>query len=503
MLRRVTVENGVVEGLPAADPRITAFKGIPFAAPPVGENRWRAPQPAENWQGVRECYTFAPISMQLIPGLDPDDIYAREWNVEPDIAMSEDSLYLNVWTPARSADEKLPVFVWYYGGGLQWGNTAEMEFDGERIARRGVVVVTIAYRLNAFGFLAHPEITAEHPELPANFGYLDQRFGTAWVKRNIAAFGGDPENVTIGGQSAGGGSVIAQMASPMSKGLFQKGFVASGLELMPYKTMFFSPQATLAEAEKRGEAFFELLGVKTLAEARSLPAEFIRDKVVESKQYFMPCTDGKFLLGPPHAELVEGRADYVPLMCGRTATELVMAPMGRTVAEFEASVRAQFGPDADALLKLCESKTGSLLEMRHKAEVSHIDYAICRFARDKARRGDAAPVYSWIFGPEIPGWDHPGNFHSSDLWFWFETLAKCWRPFVGKHYDLARQMCDYLANFCRSGDPNGEGTDGAQLPEWKPFTEETPWRMVLGDRPEPRRCPVTPVMKFLLDEAEK
>ena len=137
MLRRVTVETGVIEGIPAADPRITAFKGVPFAAPPVGENRWRAPQPAENWEGVRKCYTFAPISMQLIPGLDPDDVYSREWNVDPTIPMSEDSLYLNVWTPAKSADEKLPVFVWYYGGGLQWGNTAEMEFDGERLARRG------------------------------------------------------------------------------------------------------------------------------------------------------------------------------------------------------------------------------------------------------------------------------------------------------------------------------------------------------------------------------
>ncbi len=502
MLRRVTVENGVVEGLPAADPRITAFKGIPFAAPPVGENRWRAPQPAADWEGVRECYAFAPISMQLIPDSDPDDIYSREWNVEPEIAMSEDSLYLNVWTPARSADEKLPVFVWYYGGGLQWGNTAEMEFDGERLARRGIVVVTLAYRLNAFGFLAHPEITAENPDFPANFGYLDQRFGTMWVKRNIAAFGGDPENITIGGQSAGGGSVIAQIACPLNKGLFRRGIVASGLELMPYRSQFFSPQATLAQGEERGRAFFELLGVKTLAEARALPAEFIRDKVVESGQYFMPVTDGVFCPGPPHEELVQGRADYVPLLCGRTATELVMSPMGRTLAEFEASVRAQYGPDADEYLRLVASKTGSLAETRHKAEVSHIEYAIRRFARDKARRGDDSPIYYWIFGPEIPGWDKPGNFHSSDLWFWFETLAKCWRPFVGKHYDLARQMCNYWANFIRCGDPNGPDADGRPMPEWKPFTEDEPWQIFLGDRAEPRLEPANPVMDFVLDHAE-
>ena len=226
MLRRVTVENGMIEGLPAADPRITSFKGIPFAAPPVGENRWRAPQPAKAWDGVLYAYKFAPISMQHIPGEDPEIIYTREWNVDTSIQMDEDSLHLNIWT--------LPVFVWYFGGGLQEGNTAEMEFDGERIARRGIVVVTINYRLNVFGFLCHPEITEENPEAPANFGHLDQQFGTRWVKRNIAAFGGDPDNITIGGQSAGGGSVMVQVTSPQNEGLFQKAIVDSGLMICLY-----------------------------------------------------------------------------------------------------------------------------------------------------------------------------------------------------------------------------------------------------------------------------
>jgi para-nitrobenzyl esterase len=158
----------------------------------VGENRWRAPQPAEDWDGTLIAYDFAPISMQPKIEIDEKNIYTREWSVDPDIPMDEDCLYLNVWTPANSADEKLPVYVWYFGGGLQCGNTAEMEFDGERIARRGIVVVTVNYRLNVFGFLCHPEITAEAPEAPANFGHLDQQFGTRWVKRNIAAFGGDP-----------------------------------------------------------------------------------------------------------------------------------------------------------------------------------------------------------------------------------------------------------------------------------------------------------------------
>ena len=280
MLKKVLTENGWVEGLPAADPRIIAFKGVPFAAPPVGDLRWHAPVPAENWDGVKKCWKFAPVSMQLKPGLDPNDIYAREWNVDPEIEMSEDCLYLNVWTPARTADEKLPVFVWYFGGGLQVGNTQEMEFDGERIARRGIVVVTVNYRLNAFGYLAHPEITAENPEFPTNFGYLDQRFGTMWVKRNIASFGGDPENITIGGQSAGGGSTMAQVASPLNKGLFQKAIVDSGLELCPYENGMFGHLKSLQEAEETGKKFFEILGVKTLKEARALDAEYIRDTFV-------------------------------------------------------------------------------------------------------------------------------------------------------------------------------------------------------------------------------
>lgn len=257
MLREVKVENGIVQGLPAADPRITSFKGIPFAAPPVGENRWRAPQPAKNWKGVLKTFEFAPISMQAKTVIDESNIYTREWNVDPDIPMDEDCLYLNVWTPACSGNEKLPVFVWYFGGALQFGNTAEMEFDGERIARRGIVVVTVNYRLNVFGFLCHPEITAEAPGAPANFGNLDQQAGTQWVKRNIAAFGGDPNNITIGGQSAGGGSVLSQLTSPQNEGLCQKAIIESGVITMLYEgNPMPIEKYNLAEAEQEGSKFF-------------------------------------------------------------------------------------------------------------------------------------------------------------------------------------------------------------------------------------------------------
>ena len=158
MLRKVQTENGWVRGIEAADPRITAFKGIPFAAPPVGLNRWRSPQPCKNWEGVRDASRFAPIAVQDTPGLG-EDIYCREWHVDPETPMDEDCLYLNVWTGAKGAEEKLPVLIWFYGGALQWGYPSEMEFDGERLARRGIVVVTVNYRIKVFGFMSHPQLT--------------------------------------------------------------------------------------------------------------------------------------------------------------------------------------------------------------------------------------------------------------------------------------------------------------------------------------------------------
>ncbi|NLD38586.1 MAG: carboxylesterase family protein [Desulfatiglans sp.] len=498
MLRRVMVENGLVEGLPAADPRITSFKGIPFAAPPVGTNRWRAPQPAKDWEGVLYAYKFAPISMQHIPGEDPEIIYTREWNVDTSIEMDEDSLHLNVWTPAKKADEKLPVFVWYFGGGLQEGNTAEMEFDGERIARRGIVVVTINYRLNAFGFLCHPEITAENPDAPANFGFLDQQCGTRWVKRNIAAFGGDPDNITIGGQSAGGGSVMAQVTSPTNKGLFQKAIVDSGLAMTAYPGNLFHKEKNLIEAEQAGVEFFKFIGVSTLQEARKLDTVSLRDKMVEYKSFWGPVIDDKFYVGDANERFMANRCELVPMMFGHTATEFPDRPLVKTVDEFVAFAREAYGSDADEFLNLCKSDTGSISEMLYRATVSHLEYSIRLIGKAKKRTGDKTPIYYWVFNAGIPGWDNPGAFHSVDLWFFFETLAKCWRPFVGMHYDLARKMCNYWANFIRTGDPNGKDADGSDMPFWKPFTEEDPNRICFYDEVCVDNRGPDELMKFLM-----
>ena len=298
MLRETVIESGKVRGTAGIDARITVYKGIPYAASTAGENRWRAPQPVEKWEGVRECYEFAPIAMQTTPGKDPNAFYSKEWHVEPEIAMGEDCLAVNVWTPARSADEKLPVYFWIHGGGLAEGYGHEMEFDGERIASRGVVMVSFTYRLNVFGFMAHPELTAEDPDAPTNFGFLDQLAALKWVRRNIAAFGGDPDRITIGGQSSGGVSVYKFLCSPLTRGLFRGAIIqssAGGSCVSRVPRSFFTPDLTMAQAEELGVAFLEKLGVSSIAEARKLDGRYILDKYLEGSKIWPQPIDNRFV----------------------------------------------------------------------------------------------------------------------------------------------------------------------------------------------------------------
>lgn len=464
MLREVKTEYGIVRGIEAADPRITAFKGVPFAAPPVGENRWREPKPAIPWEGVKECYRFAPISIQDTPGLGTD-IYCREWHVDPDIEMSEDCLYLNVWTPAKKADEKLPVVVWFFGGGLQWGYTSEMEFDGERVARRGVIVVSINYRLGVFGFMTHPDLFRDQPDAPANFGSLDQRFGLLWVKKNIEAFGGDPENITIAGQSAGGGSVLSQLAYDGNKGLFQKAIIQSGIIRSVGQGPNLSRPQTKEEAFDKSIRFFKDLGVETIEEARKIDPLVIRDKYAEFASFidlstrFMPVWDDKFCCGDPYDKLCKNETLDVPILLGNTTNEFS--------------------------------------EMTDKyGNINCLEWAMKKAAIDRQNNGSKNPIYYYKFNPEIPGWDNPGTFHSVELWFFFETLAKCWRPFDGRHYDLARKMCNYWCNFIKNGNPNGLDHDGKEMPEWLPYSNESYCDMVFETE-----GPV-PVIKASKDEEE-
>jgi para-nitrobenzyl esterase len=480
MIRIADIENGTIRGLPAADPRVTAFKGIPFAAPPVGENRWRAPQPCADWDGVRDATGFAPISVQDTPGLGTD-IYCREWHVDSKIPMSEDCLYLNVWTNARSTEDKLPVLVWFFGGALQWGYTAEMEFDGERIARRGVVVVSVNYRLAALGFLAHPEITAQQPDAPGNFGNLDQQAGLKWTKRNIAAFGGDPENITIAGQSAGGFSVMSQITCTDNLGLFEKAVVMSGMFRSPYgKDPLFTPDS-LSEAEKKGSDFFAFMGVSSLAEARKLDALTIRDKYAEyvkAHPLFMTIIDGKFCTGDPLKVFLENRGVRVSIMSGNTSDEFWAAIPAESEQELAQRAQTIFGDDAPRFLAFEEAH---LKQEEGYAPVSIIENAVKAAFLAEQKSDSPQPCYYYRFSPEIPGDDHPGAFHSVDLWFFFETLSKCTRPFRGKHYDLSRLMCNYWTNFIKTGDPNGKDDDGSEMPNWAPYSADRRAEMVFCD----------------------
>ena len=496
MLRQVKTENGWVRGIEAADPRITAFKGVPFAAPPVGKNRWRAPQPCENWAGIRDCSRFAPISMQWIPGLG-DDIYCREWHVDPDIPMSEDCLYLNIWTNAKKADEKMPVLVWFFGGGLQCGYPAEMEFDGERIARRGIVVVTVNYRVGALGFLTQPEITEEAPDAPANFGNLDQQAGLRWVQRNIAAFGGDPAKVTIAGQSAGGGSVMSQLACPDNKGLFRNTVVMSAMIFDPYMRREIGRPELLKDAEKKGEDFFAVLGVQTLKEARGMDAVKLQrsyEKYMESHVPFFTVQDDRFCIGDPIALYRAGKCVDTVMMAGNTGGEFLNTIDAADEAGLKEEAERLFGDKADTFLAIQESRQKT--EGLGYTAASGIECTVKGTLSDIAKSGRKGYVY--CFDPDIPGWDEPGTFHSSDLWFWFETLAKCWRPFVGRHYDLARQMCDYFCNFIKTGNPNGKDLNGETLPKWGAWTEETPCTMTFtGSGAKPVTEALPPLKAFL------
>ena len=497
MLRLVRTENGLLRGIEAADPRITAFKGIPFAAPPVGENRWRAPQPCADWEGVRDAVRFGPISMQWVPGLG-DDIYCREWHVDPDIPMSEDCLYLNVWTGAKSPDEKLPVLVWFFGGGLQCGYTAEMEFDGERIARRGIVVVTVNYRVGALGFLTHPQITREQPDAPANFGNLDQQAGLRWVRRNIAAFGGDPGNVTIAGQSAGGGSVMTQLACRANSGLFSKAAVMSAMIFDPYRRREVGRPEKLEDAEKKGIEFFSWLGIHTLEEARAIDAVTLQrsyERYMETHIPFFTVQDDLICTGDPIAKYMKGDCVDVAMMAGNTADEFLNTIPADSEQQLAEEAGRLFGGSAAEFLAFPESR--EMLSGGY-APVSGIECTVKGVFSGISKTGRKG--YCYCFDPDIPGWDNPGTFHSSDLWFFFESLGKCWRPFVGRHYDLARQMCDYFCNFIRTGDPNGSDRNGAELPAWEPWSDGTPCTMrFTGSGSQPFNVPMSGFKQFLSD----
>ena len=413
MLRETDTKYGHVRGIAGNDPRITVYKGIPYAKPPIGDLRWKAPVYGRSWDGTLDAVRFAPISVQDRPGMG-DNVYDKEWHVDPDIEMSEDCLYLNIWTPAKRTDEKLPVLVWYFGGAFQWGYPNEMEFNGERLARRGIIVVSVNYRLGPLGFFTHKDLRTESPDASCNFGLLDQKAGLKWVNENIEAFGGDPSNITIAGQSAGGGSVLNQICDKDNYPLIKGAAIFSGL--IRFEGDAILTPASLETAEARGDEFLKYLGVSSVEEARKLDAFFIRDKYAEyalTHPRFSPCIDMIHHREDPYHMFLKGDFAHIPVLTGYTSDEFNIEGINRVRESVHESV-------------------GKL-----------------------AGSGLRKDIYVYEFCPPIPGPDDPGAFHSVDLWFWFETLNMCWRPFTGKHFELARRMCDYFACFVKYHDPNG------------------------------------------------
>lgn len=451
-LRSTVTKYGAVRGVPCGNPTYTVYRGIPYAAPAVGKNRFGAPKPPKAWEGERLCDTFSDICMQASPiqGLPFGDFFLKEF-YPFQYTCSEDSLYLNVWTPAQRADEKLPVMVWIHGGGFGSGYGHEMEFDGEALCKAGVILVTVNYRLNFFGFFAHPDLRDEHG-VSGNYGFLDQIAALRWVQENIGAFGGDRDNVTIFGQSAGGASIVSHLISDLSDGLFSKAIIQSGTFAMIGDIMMSS----MEEGEAWGIRACEYLG-KSVEELRGMSAKELNQAFEAAQEHIGPApklvVDGYVFKERPLDALKSGQWKNVPIIVGSVSGDKDLH-VGR-----DEQLKAA-GVDGGAASFMCDAFVG----MRQ-----------CEPGR--------IPAYVYYFDPYIPGHDvyhfvEDGlAYHSAELWYVFGTLSRCWRCFDGRHYDLSDQVIHYWTNFSKTGNPNAPG-----LPAWAAFSKEEPGEMYFSEK---------------------
>jgi para-nitrobenzyl esterase len=471
--QQVKTAAGLVKGVTSADGAFRIFKSIPYAAPPVGEFRWQAPRPASAWQGVRDATEFGPRCLQ---GQIFSDIVFKD--------LSEDCLTLNVWTPAKSAFDRLPVMVWIHGGGFQAGAGAEPRHDGEAFARKNVVLVTVNYRLGVFGFLAHPELTRESGRnASGNYGMLDQVAALRWVRDNIAAFGGNPVNVTIFGESAGSFAVSALMASPLAQGLFHKAIGESG-------AFFGSRSATLgpkslADSEQQGMKLAASLGVESLAALRQKSGDDVLKAAMRVRPWFAPNIDGYFLTEDVQSTFAAGKQAHVPLLAGWNADEsrggVVLGKQKPTVESFTSDTRKRFGAAADAVLKAYPAGSdGEALESAAAlASDTFIGYSTWKWIEMHKKTGQA-PLYRYSFDRKIPV--APGHTvngvpatardigarHAGEIEYVFGALdlALPKVPWEASDRKLSDAMTTYWSNFARTGDPNGPG-----LPRWSRYDE--------------------------------
>ena len=495
-IREVTVKNGRLLGAPSGIPSVTVFRGIPYAAPPVGPLRWAPPQPAADWEGLRLAHSFAPVAMQPSAPV-PEEMNKEE--LEYDEPMSEDCLYLNVWTPAKSAEERLPVFVWIHGGAFFAGHSYGTNVDGDYFAKRGVILVSVAYRLGVLGFMGHPSLSAESEHgVCGNYGILDQIFALKWVHENIAAFGGDPEKITVGGQSAGSSSVQAITASPLSRGLGLVGAVMFSGVGMP-KAEFIQP-GTQKEAEDFGEKLLAEMGLNSIEEARALPAQEFQTRASEASNRMMgrfgmpfkPVVDGYVLPKLPSEAAKTGEIADIAYMVGHTDEILLDMPF-TTMEAYEGWLQAKFGPEAEAAKEAFGIRNQmALIPVRPNSIRGGLIAASHAFCRGRARQGKQ-PAYYYFFDHKLPG-DETGAFHGGELWYFFHVLHRCWRPFEGFDHKLADVCAAYLLNFVKTGDPNGDG-----LLRWEPDTDETPSVMMLSNPIRNKRGPESAGYEFWIE----
>ena len=494
---RVKTANGIIEGSSEQGSGIRAFKGVPFAAPPVGDQRWQPPQHVKSWKGIRNATQFGPRCMQRpIFG----DMGFRS------NGMSEDCLYLNVWTPAKSgkaksSKDRLPVLVYFYGGGFVAGDGSEARYQGESMARKGIVALTVNYRLGVFGFLAHPELTKESPRgASGNYGLLDQNAALRWVQKNIAAFDGDPKKVTIAGESAGSVSVSAQMASPLSKDLIagaigESGSIVGTLSAVP-----------LAEGEQNGIKFATNVGATSLAALRAMPAQQILDATAKPGMSNQAATvDGYFFPKPPIEIYAAGQQAHVPLLVGSNNEELGSSGiLGRekpTVENYRQALQRLYGDKADAVFTLypASTETEVMDAARDLAGDRFIGYSTWKwldlstktggkrtyyynYARPRpAMRAEMGNATAGLAGGVVKGPPTAANpmprprgaVHSAEIEYAMGNLDSnkvyAWTP---DDYKVSRIMQDYFANFIKTGDPNGPG-----LPNWPTF--DTGQRMTI------------------------
>lgn len=453
----VKTVNGLVAG--SKHEAINIFKGIPFAAPPIGALRWKAPQPVADWKGIRECTTFSASPFQPAPV--PFLCWSEEFIAPPE-PLSEDCLYLNIWTGANNKKEKRPVLVWIYGGGFNSGSAACAIYDGEEMAKRGIVFVSINYRVGPFGFMAHPELSKEQNNASGNYGLLDQVAALQWVQKNIAAFGGNPNQVTIAGQSAGSMSVNALLASPLAKGLFNGAILQSGGLLGN-----FLP-ASLKNAEAIGVELQKKTGAANIDELRNISVEKILAAAQSPGMMRMGLTSDGYVLPADIANhFKEGKHNNVPLLMGWvTGDALLFGKPTITAEKFIQEANQKCGTNAAAYLKIFPA------DNNEQAQLSQSRINLFSFAGLSAHllagyNSKPSFIYQSSYVPtDKPGFANYGAFHTSDVPYALHTLHLWKRPWQQHDYDVQELMSGYWIQFIKTGNPNVNG-----LPQWSAYNK--------------------------------